>query len=60
MAINKKQKKNWKKAKKGTRRRVADPLAKKKWYNIRCPAPFSVANIGMTCVNKRSGLSNLP
>ena len=58
MAINKKQKKHWKKKKGAGRRKNHDPLAKKSWFNIRGCAPFKTANLGMTCVNKRSGMSN--
>jgi len=56
MAINKKQKKHWKKKKGAGRRKNQDPLSKKAWFNIRGCAPFKNTNLGMTCVNKRAGM----
>ncbi len=56
MAINKRQKKNWKK-KKGQRRKDRDPMLKKEWYYLRAPAPFNKGLFGFTCVNRKSGMS---
>ena len=59
MAINKPQKKHWKKAKKGQRKRYVDPQTRKVWYNVRAPAPFETTSIGLTCVNRKVGTSIL-
>jgi small subunit ribosomal protein S3Ae len=53
MAINKPQKKHWKKAKKGSRKKYQDPQLRKEWYYVRAPAPFEKNTIGMTCVNRK-------
>ncbi len=55
MAINKPQKKHWKKAKKGAKRRYVDPMTRKVWYDVRAHAPFENVNIGLTCVNRKVG-----
>lgn len=34
-------------------------MVKKEWYTVNAPAPFDVRNLGMTCVNRKVGMSFL-
>ena len=52
-----KNKKNF--GKKGMKKEVGDPLAKKEWFELRAPAPFQSEHFGYTCANRTMGLSNI-
>jgi len=43
------------KSKKGGKKRVGDPMAKKEWYDLKAPSMFSVRNCGKTLVTKSAG-----
>jgi len=47
--------KNKKRPRKGAKKKIVDPFAKKEWYDVRAPAMFQIPNIGKTCVNKTAG-----
>jgi len=53
MAINKGNQKN--KRKKGGKKKIIDPFAKKDWYDIKAPAPFQNRYVGKTPVTKTIG-----
>jgi len=40
--------------KKGAKKKV-DPFARKEWYDVKAPAPFSKRIFGKTCVTKTTG-----
>jgi len=40
--------------KKGAKKKV-DPFARKEWYDVKAPAPFSKRTFGKTCVTKTTG-----
>eukprot|EP00158_Paraphelidium_tribonemae_P000598 Partr_v1_DN22917_c0_g1_i1_m42523 putative 40s ribosomal protein len=46
------------KGKKGLKKKVQDPFARKDWYDIKAPSMFEVRNVGKTCVNRSQGLKN--
>lgn len=46
-------KKNFKK--KGGKKKVEDPFAKKEWYDVKAPSPFSIRQIGKTIVTRTQG-----
>jgi len=41
--------------KKGSKKKLVDPFAKKEWYSVKAPAVFSQRNIAVTPVNRTSG-----
>jgi len=43
------------KSKKGGKKRVGDPMAKKEWYDLKAPSMFSVRSCGKTLVTKSAG-----
>jgi len=43
------------KSKKGGKKRVGDPMAKKEWYDLKAPSMFSNKNCGKTLVTKSAG-----
>jgi len=43
------------KGKKGGKKKVADPFARKEWYDVKAPATFSVRQVGKTLVNRTQG-----
>jgi len=43
------------KSKKGGKKRVGDPMAKKEWYDLKAPSMFMVKNCGKTLVTKSAG-----
>jgi len=43
------------KARKGGRKKVADPFSKKEWYDVRAPSVFPTKTIGKTIVTKTTG-----
>ena len=43
------------KARKGAKKRVGDPFAKKEVYEVKAPSVFTVRNVGKTFVNKTQG-----
>ncbi|VFR02960.1 unnamed protein product [Cuscuta campestris] len=43
------------KGKKGGKKKVADPFAKKDWYDIKAPAVFKIRNVGKTLVTRTQG-----
>lgn len=43
------------KGKKGGKKKVADPFAKKDWYDIKAPTVFKTRNIGKTLVTRTQG-----
>lgn len=43
------------KSRKGAKKRVGDPFAKKEVYEIKAPSVFNVRNVGKTFVNKTQG-----
>lgn len=55
MAIGK-SKKNY--GKKGQKKKTADPMSRKEWFQLRAPAPFQAESFGYTCANRTQGLSN--
>jgi small subunit ribosomal protein S3Ae len=42
--------------KKGAKKRLIDPFAKKEWYDIKAPAVFPVRQVGRTIATKSTGL----
>jgi small subunit ribosomal protein S3Ae len=42
--------------KKGAKKRLTDPFAKKEWYDIKAPAVFPVRQVGKTIATKSTGL----
>lgn len=47
--------KNKRVGKKGGKKRLGDPFAKKEWFNLKAPAPFRNRNVGWTCINRTQG-----
>jgi len=47
--------KNKRVGKKGGKKRIGDPFAKKEWFNLKAPAPFRNRNVGWTCINRTQG-----
>jgi len=43
------------KARKGSRKKLADPFSKKEWYDVRAPSIFPTKTIGKTIVTKTTG-----
>ncbi|XP_042025919.1 40S ribosomal protein S3a [Salvia splendens] len=43
------------KAKKGGKKKVVDPFAKKEWYDIKAPSVFSNKNVGKTLITRTQG-----
>eukprot|EP01102_Stenamoeba_stenopodia_P003972 TRINITY_DN140_c0_g1_i1.p1 TRINITY_DN140_c0_g1~~TRINITY_DN140_c0_g1_i1.p1 ORF type:complete len:253 (-),score=67.24 TRINITY_DN140_c0_g1_i1:53-811(-) len=43
------------KGKKGTKKKVADPFAKKEWHDIQAPSIFTNTKVGKTIVNRTQG-----
>ena len=43
------------KSRKGAKKRVGDPFAKKEVYDVKAPSVFTVRNVGKTFVNKTQG-----
>jgi len=43
--------------KKGQKKKVADPLSRKEWFELKAPAPFQSESFGYTCANRTQGLS---
>jgi len=41
--------------KKGSKKKIVDPFAKKDWYEIKAPAAFSQRNVGRTVVSRTTG-----
>jgi small subunit ribosomal protein S3Ae len=41
--------------KKGGKKKVADPFARKEWYDVKAPATFTVRQVGKTLVNRTQG-----
>merc|ERR1711879_566583 len=41
--------------KKGQKKKITDPFARKEWYNIKAPSVFRSRNVGKTPVNKTAG-----
>jgi small subunit ribosomal protein S3Ae len=41
--------------KKGAKKKIQDPFARKEWYDVKAPAPFSVRVVGKTCVTRTTG-----
>jgi len=54
MAVGK-NKKLSKGGKKGQKKKITDPFARKEWYNIKAPSVFKVRDVGKTPVNKTAG-----
>jgi small subunit ribosomal protein S3Ae len=50
-----KNKKLSKGGKKGQKKKITDPFARKEWYNIKAPSVFRSRNVGKTPVNKTAG-----
>jgi small subunit ribosomal protein S3Ae len=44
------------KGKKGGKKKIADPFAKKDWYEIKAPSMFSSRNVGKTLVTRTAGI----
>jgi small subunit ribosomal protein S3Ae len=40
---------------KGSRKKAADPLVKKEWFEVKTPGMFNQRNAGRTLVNKTGG-----
>jgi len=47
--------KNKRKPKKGAKKKIVDPFAKKDWYDVKAPALFANPYVGKTCVNQTTG-----
>jgi small subunit ribosomal protein S3Ae len=47
--------KNKRKPKKGAKKKIADPFARKDWYEIKAPAIFKNTEVGKTPVNQTQG-----
>jgi len=47
--------KNKRVGKKGGKKRIGDPFAKKEWFNLKAPAPFRNRNVGWSCINRTQG-----
>ncbi|KAK4537771.1 hypothetical protein CDCA_CDCA14G3796 [Cyanidium caldarium] len=43
------------KGKKGTKKRITDPLSRKEWYDVKAPSYFTVRQAGKTIVSKTAG-----
>ncbi|RAL47543.1 hypothetical protein DM860_011281 [Cuscuta australis] len=43
------------KGKKGGKKKIADPFAKKDWYDIKAPSVFKIRNVGKTLVTRTQG-----
>ncbi|CAN4085462.1 unnamed protein product [Withania somnifera] len=43
------------KGKKGGKKKIADPYAKKDWYDIKAPSVFEIKNVGKTLVTRTQG-----
>ncbi|KAG2638177.1 hypothetical protein PVAP13_2NG124000 [Panicum virgatum] len=43
------------KGRKGGKKKIVDPFAKKDWYDIKAPSVFSVRNVGKTLVSRTQG-----
>jgi small subunit ribosomal protein S3Ae len=43
------------KGKKGGKKKIVDPFAKKDWYDIKAPTVFNVRNVGKTLVTRTQG-----
>ncbi|KAF6138984.1 hypothetical protein GIB67_010710 [Kingdonia uniflora] len=43
------------KGKKGGKKKVVDPFAKKEWYDIKAPSMFSIKSVGKTLVSRTQG-----
>jgi len=39
----------------GGKKKVADPLSRKEWYDFKAPVPFSTKSFGKTLVTKTTG-----
>jgi len=53
MAIGKN--KRLSKGKKGTKKKVIDPMSRKDWFDFKAPAPFDSKSFGKTCITKTTG-----
>jgi len=47
--------KNKRVGKKGGKKKIGDPFAKKEWFSVKAPAPFRNRNVGWTCINRTQG-----
>jgi len=47
--------KNKRKPKKGAKKKIVDPFAKKDWYDIRAPSLFTQPYVGKTFINQSTG-----
>eukprot|EP00047_Mylnosiga_fluctuans_P001260 m.219547 g.219547 ORF g.219547 m.219547 type:complete len:260 (-) comp10187_c0_seq1:50-829(-) len=43
------------KGKKGTKKKIADPMSRKEWYDIKAPSYFTQRQVGKTLVNRTAG-----
>lgn len=43
------------KGKKGTKKKIVDPMTRKDWYQIKAPIYFKHRDVGFTCVNRTQG-----
>jgi len=46
------------KKRKGGARKIADPFAKKEWYDVKAPSSFQIRQLGKTVVTKTQGTKN--
>jgi small subunit ribosomal protein S3Ae len=53
MAIGKN--KRLSKGKKGTKKKIIDPMSRKDWFDFKAPAPFDSKSFGKTCITKTTG-----